>query len=227
MVIHKTNTSEKKDKDWFLFAMGLRSHLFSDYVSLKLISQIEPTISIPTRFVMMIEVVEKAFKLYLALHEKLDNSLSHYSSNYGHNIEKLRAKAESFNEVFADKDVKQFTEPFNDKSGALYQHLRYGSQQTIEGFSTNLSLLMPIVEKIFYNCILRLDENMKRMVNNSSPLFSMITCSQLDQSYNRELMLKAVQLNNPYYDEYVDFCETLDQEQKKIIEQFKAGKHID
>lgn len=227
MVIHKTNTSEKKDKDWFLFAMGLRSRLFSDYVSLKLISQIEPTISIPTRFVMMIEVVEKAFKLYLALHEKLDNSLSHYSSNYGHNIEKLRAKAESFNEVFADKDVKQFTEPFNDKSGALYQHLRYGSQQTIEGFSTNLSLLMPIVEKIFYNCILRLDENMKRMVNNSSPLFSMITCSQLDQSYNRELMLKAVQLNNPYYDEYVDFCETLDQEQKKIIEQFKAGKHID
>lgn len=226
MVISKTQSSEIKDPNWFMFAMGLRIRLFSDYVSLKLISKIEPTISIPTRFVMMIEIVEKALKLYLAMHEMLDHSLSHYSNEDGHNIEKLRAKAETFNDIFADADVKQFAKPFNDKAGALYQHLRYGSQKNIDGFSTNLGVLMPIVEKIFYNCILRLDENDKKLVNNSSLLFSLITGSQLDQSYNRELLLEAVKLGNPYYDEYADYCKMLDHEQKMMIEQFSTSLHI-
>jgi len=225
MVISKSNTSEKKDKDWFMFAMALQPRLFSDYVSLKLIAQVEPTILIPTRFVLMVEVAEKSLKLYLAMHERLENSLTYYSSEYGHNLEKLRDQAEKFNKVFADEDVKQFTKPFNDKSGALYQHLRYGSQQTIEGFSTNLGRLTPIVDKLFYSCIMLLDENSKKMVNNSSLLFIMITRSHLDQSFNREFVLNAVKLNNPYFDSYVDYCESLEREQKKIIEQFKIKKH--
>ncbi|MBU4304010.1 MAG: hypothetical protein KJ893_00065 [Candidatus Omnitrophica bacterium] len=219
MVIHKKNTSKKKDKNWFTFAMGLSHHLFSDYISLKFIYQSEPLTFAPTNFVGMVEVVEKSFKLFLAMQEKLGNSLSHYSSNYGHNIEKLRAQAEKFNKIFADEDVKQFTRVFDDKSGALYQHLRYGSQQTIEGFKTKLGQLIPIVDKIFYNCILRLEENDKKMINSSSLLYFMITKSQFDQSSNRELLLQAVQLNNSYYTEYVRYCETLEQEQKKIIEQ--------
>ena len=226
MVISKTQSSEKKDSNWFEFAMGLCIRLFSDYVSLKLLSKIEPTISIPTRFVMMIEIVEKALKLHLTMHEKLDHSLSHYSDVYGHNIEKLRAKAETYNEIFADADVKQFAKPFDDKAGALYQHLRYGSQKNINGFSTNLGVIMPIVEKIFYNCILRLEENDKKLVNNSSLLFSLITGSQLDQSYNREFLLEAVKLDNPYYNEYADYCKMLDHEQKRMIEQFSTSLHI-
>jgi hypothetical protein len=35
----------------------------------------------------MVEVMEKSFKLFLAMHEKLEKSLSHYSTEYGHNLE--------------------------------------------------------------------------------------------------------------------------------------------
>ena len=224
MVIYKKNHSGKKDKNWFMFAMGLSHHLFSDYISLKLISQLEPLTFAPTNFVCMVEVVEKSFKLFLAMHEKLDNALSHYSSDYGHNIEKLRARAEKFDKIFADKDVKQFTKPFDDKSGALYQHLRYGSQKVIEGFKTKPGQLIPIVDKIFYNCILHLEENDKKMINSSSSLYFMITKSQFDQSNNRELLLQFVQFNNPYYTEYVKYCETLEQERKKIINLIKKNK---
>jgi hypothetical protein len=219
MVIQKTNTSKKEDKNWFMFAMGLNHHLFSDYISLKLLSQIEPTISIPTRFVTMVELVEKSLKLFLAMHEKLDNSLTHYSSKYGHSIEKLRFQAEKFNDVFASTDVKEFTCPFDDKSGALYQHLRYGSQEKIAGFSTNLGQLMPIVEKIFYNCILRHSEADKKMVNNSSLLFHLITHSHLDQSLNPDFSLKAIQANNHYFAEYAAYCETLCNDQKLFLQQ--------
>ena len=226
MVIHKENTSKNEDINWSGFAFGLQMRLFSDYVSLKLLSHIEPMVSIPTRFVVMVEVVEKSLKLYLAMHEKLDNALSHYSVVYGHNIEKLRVQAEKFNTVFADEDVKQFARPFNDIHGAFYQKLRYGSQKSIKGFSTNLSQVMPIVEKIFYTCILHHEEIGKESINNSSLLFNMITCNQLDQSYNRELVLEAVRKNNPYYSEYVDYCNTLDQKYKKLMVQFEASKRI-
>lgn len=70
MVIDKKNTSQKMDKDWFMFSTGLSRHLFSDYVSLKLAFQMEPLAFAQTNLVKMAEVVEKAFKLFLAVHEK-------------------------------------------------------------------------------------------------------------------------------------------------------------
>lgn len=221
MIFHKKNTSEKKDMDWFMFAMGLSRHLFSDYVALKLMFQMEALAFAQTNLVGMAEVTEKSFKLFLAMHEKLDNSLSHYSTEYGHNLEKLRTKAAEFHAVFNEDDIKQFTEPFGDKRGALYQHLRYGSEKTIEGFKTNLGTLMPIIEKIFFNCVLRLDEQDRKMVNNSSLLRFLIVNNDFHQSNNRDILIQAIKINNPFFSEYEECSWKLENEHKRIQEAIK------
>jgi len=218
VVLQKKNTSEKKDKDWFMFAMGLSGHLFSDYVSLKTMFQMETLAFAQSNLVGMAEVAEKSFKLYLAMHEKLENSLSHYSTKYGHNLEKLRTQAAEFNNIFNDDDVKQFTKPFDDKRGALYQHLRYGSEKTIDGFSTNLGVVMPIVEKIFFNSVLRLEEKDKKMVNNSSLLRFLIVDNEFHQSNNRDVLIQAVKANNPYFTEYAEYSWDIEHEQKRMLE---------
>ncbi len=224
MALQKKNTSEKKDKDWFMFAMGLSHHLFSDYVSLKLMFQMETLSFAQTNLVGMVEVVEKSFKLFLAMHEKVEKSLSHYSTEYGHNLEKLRGKASEFNTIFEDEDIKQFTKPFGDKRGSLYQHLRYGSEKTIKGFKTNLGVLMPIVEKIFFNCVLRLDEQDKKMVNNSSLLRFLIVNNKFHQSNNRNILIQAVMNNNPYFTEYAEYSWDIENEHKRIQEAIKRQK---
>jgi hypothetical protein len=221
MVLQKKNTSEKKDKGWFMFAMGLSHHLFSDYVSLKTMFQMETLSFAQSNLVGMAEVAEKSFKLYLAMNEKLDNSLSHYSTEYGHNLEKLRAKAAEFNDRFNDDDIKQFTKPFDDRRGALYQHLRYGSEKTIKGFSTNLGVLMPIVEKIFFNSVLRLEEQDKKMVNNSSLLRFLIVNNEFHQSNNRDVLIQAVKANNLYFTEYAEYSWDIENEQKRMLEAIK------
>jgi hypothetical protein len=229
MVLQKKNTSEKKDQNWFMFAMGLSHHLFSDYVSLKLMFQMETLAFAQTNLVGMVEVVEKSFKLFLAMHEKLDNSLSHYSSEYGHNLEKLRIKAAEFNSVFDEDDIKQFTKPFEDKRGALYQYLRYGSEKTTEGFKTNLGVLMPIVDKVFFSCVLRLGEKDKKMLNASSLLRFLIVNNGFHQSNNRDILVQAVMVNNPYFKEYEEYSWDIENEQKKFqeaIKQQEANKRV-
>jgi hypothetical protein len=218
MVFQKKNTSEKKDQNWFLFAMGLSHHLFSDYVSLKLMTQMETLAFAQTNLVGMVEVVEKSFKLFLAMHEKLENSLSHYSAEYGHNLEKLRLKAAEFDAIFEEEDIKQFTKPFGDKRGALYQHLRYGSEKSIEGFKTNLGVLMPIVEKIFFSSILRLDEQGKKQINSSSLLRFLIVNNEFHQSNNRDILIQAVINDNPYFNEYAEYSWDIENENKNILE---------
>jgi len=221
MVFQKKNTSEKKDKNWFMFAMGLSRHLFSDYVSLKLMFQMEALAFAQTNLVSMVEVAEKSFKLFLAMHEKLENSLSHYSTEYGHNLEKLRERAVKFNAVFDEDDIKQFTKPFGDKRGALYQHLRYGSEKTIEGYKTDLGVLMPIIEKIFFNCVLCLEKQDKEMVNNSSLLRFLIVNNDFHQSNNRDTLIQAVMINNPYFPMYEEYSWELENEHKRMQEAIK------
>lgn len=217
MVLQKKNTSEIKDMNWFPFAMGLSRHLFSDYVSLKTMFQMETLAFAPSNLVGMAEVAEKSFKLYLAMHEKLENSLSHYSNKYGHNLEKLRAQASEYDGIFNDDDIKQFTKPFGDRRGALYQNLRYGSEKTIDGFSTNFGVLMPIVEKIFFNSVLRLEEDDKKMVNNSSLLRFLIVDSDFHQSNNRDVLIQAIQANNLYFAEYAEYSWDIENEQNRIL----------
>lgn len=224
MVFHKKNTSEKKEQDWFMFTMGLSRHLFSDYVSLKLMFQMETLAFAQTNLVGMAEVTEKSFKLFLAIHEKRQDSLSHYSTEYGHNLEKLRKKAAEINSIFNEDDVKRFTQPFGDKRGALYQHLRYGSEKTIEGYKTNLGTLMPIIDKIFFNCILRLGEQDKKMVNYLSLLRSLIVNNKFHQSQNRDVLIQAVMSSNPYFTEYEKYAWKLEDENKKLLEEIEPHK---
>jgi hypothetical protein len=124
MVIHRQDSPVKKDRDWFTFAIDLSLILTSDYISLKFRHHLEPLTFGRSNLVSMIDVVEKSFKLFLAMYEKFEDTLSHYRTNYGHNIEKLRARAETFNQVFGGQDIKQFTSPFDDRSGNFFQKLR-------------------------------------------------------------------------------------------------------
>lgn len=218
MVIKKKNTSEKKDQNWFMFGIGLKLYVFADYIFIKLAHLMEPLIFVPSTFARMVELVEKSLKLYLAFHEQKEDALSHYSSKYGHNIEKLRNQAAKFDEVFNEKEIKKFTAVFDDRKGALYQHLRYASQPNIDGFKTNINSLMPIVERIFFSSILYHPEDNKKMINHNSAIFILLTENELDQSKNPELLVRAIKMNNPFFDDYKTYCEELAEADQKFLD---------
>jgi hypothetical protein len=220
-IISKTKSVLASDENWFMFVSGLGHHLFSDYIQLRLCYKLEPLTLISSNFVNMVEVVEKAFKLYLCLKYKPDNALSKMSDEYGHNLSKMRESATQFNDIFDSEDIKQFVEPFSDKQGQLYQKLRYGSQKTISGFSTRLSTLMPIVDKIIFTCILDHEENDKKMVNYSSSLYLLLTGSRFDQTKNKELIIAMLKKDNNFIEDYISYCLCLKVEQDKIEEAIK------
>lgn len=219
-MIKKKKTSSNKEVNWFFFSTGLSHRLYSDYLQMKLCYMLEPLTLIPSSFVNMIEVVEKSFKIYLALKFEKDDTLSYFSEQYGHNLEKMRQDACQFNSIFEAEDIISFTKAFDDKSGQLYQELRYGSQKNIDGFSTRLSLLLPTVEKIFYICTHDHDENKRKMLNNSSSLFFLITNNTLDQSQNKELLLQAIKYKNEYFTKHEDYYKKLQEEKDAIMQNF-------
>lgn len=142
-------------------------------------------------------------------------------------MEKLRSKASEFEAIFNDEDIKQYCQPFEGKRGPLFQYLRYGSQSSIEGFKTKLGVLMPIVEKVFFISVLRIPEPDKKMINASSLLRFLITDNHFHQSNNRNILVQAVQQNNPYFTEYAEYSWELENEQKQIqqsIAQQEANK---
>ena len=227
MPVEKENHSHKQEKNWHSFGIGLSWHLFSEYMALKFNYLMEPLTFVSSYFVNAVELVEKSLKMYLAFHEKREDALSHYTSHYGHNIEKLRQQAANFNPVFDEEDVKDFTKAFDDKRGALFQHLRYGSQPNIKGHKANLDEALPIVEKIFFTAVLSLEDMDKKMVNQSSLLSLLITKSPMDQSRNPELLLNAVERNNPYFQEYKRYCETLEKERQRILKAIENSKNLE
>lgn len=203
--------------------------LFSDYIALKYNYQFEPLTFAPGNVVKAIEVVEKSFKLYLAVQEQPENALDYFVSEFGHNLEKLRSRAEKHNTLFADDSIKAFTKPFDDRSGNLYQRLRYGSHAKIDGFHINLNLLMPIVDKIFYNSLFQLEENWKKTFVIDSTLYFLLTQSECDQSRNAEALIYAVQINNPFIEEFRQYCEQIKIERNLIMEKFQdleANKQV-
>jgi hypothetical protein len=219
-MIKKKKTSSNKEVNWFFFSTGLSHCLYSDYLQMKLCYMLEPLTLIPSSFVNMVEVVEKSFKIYLALKFEKDDTLSYFSEQYGHNLEKMRRDACQFNSIFEAEDIISFTKVFDDKSGQLYQELRYGSQKNIDGFSTRLCLLLPTVEKIFYICTHDHDDNKRRMINNSSFLFFLITNNTLDQSQNKELLLQAIKYKNEYFTKYEDYYKKLQEENDELMQKF-------
>jgi hypothetical protein len=213
-------SSQRKDREWFTFSASLLHHLCSDYISLRLLYGLEPLTVFSTTLVKTIEVAEKAMKLFIAVKTQATSALSTSLSTYGHNLEKLRGDCATHEPGFDDADIQWFTHDLNDKSGSLYQYLRYGSHSTIEGFSSDLRVLVPIVDKIFFTSILRLPPEIQRVLIFSCPLKHLVMHSQFDQSTNRTLVMNALTVNNSYIAGFAAYCADLDKDHAKLIQQF-------
>ena len=219
---------QHQEKDWFTFSATLMLRVSSDYIAMRLLHQLEPLTAAPTICVLMVEVVEKALKLHLAVQTQTSKALSDMGSGYGHNIEALRQACAGYVPVFADSDVRDFTKHLNDRNGKLYQMLRYGSQGTTDGFSTNLSTLRPVVDKIFCESMLQLPENIRRVLLSPSPLKQLIVNSQFDQSRHPTELIEALKRDNAYFATFADYCHRIEKEQadllaKMTVEQQKPG----
>jgi hypothetical protein len=222
-MLQRKKASQKIEKDWFQFAAPLSLIVHSDYIALRLLYYLEPLTTAWPVLTKMIDVAEKSLKLYLTAQNKSVVALSDARSNYGHHIEKLRIESTNHNSAFGDEDIKEFSKDLNDKSGALYQYLRYGSQETTNGSNANLGQLMLVIDKIFFKSILLLPPDQKRVLTFVSPLKNLVTASKFDQSQNPTLLLKALKENNAYLDEYLDYCKLLDKEHLELTELLKQN----
>lgn len=220
-VLERKSAPAKTDKDWFMFSSGLIMSLCSDYIAMRLLYHIECLTTAPTILIKMIEVAEKSMKLFVAVNSKTKTALNDSKSIYGHSIEKLRKESVQYSTVFNDADICEFTSDLNDKSGTLYQYLRYGSQETTDGMSANLDHLLPIIDKIFFTSLLLLPEGDKRVLNFTSLIKNLLTSSRFDQTFNKELLKEAILRNNKYAEEYLSYCIALDIEHQKLVESFQ------
>lgn len=208
---------QPQDQEWFTFSAGLMIRVCSDYISVRLLHQLEPLTCAPSIVVMMLDVVEKLLKLHLAVHTQTPTALSDMSTKYGHNIEALRAACAAYTPAFNDPDVCAFTKDLNDRDGKLYQKLRYGAQRTTEGFSTNLSTLRPVVDKIFAESILGLPESTRRMFMYTSPLKQLLLRTRFDQSQHPAELFNALRLDNAYFDQLLAYCQQIEAEQEALM----------
>lgn len=216
-MLDRTVESEKQQRDWFWFSSALFPSLCSDYIALRMLYYLEPLTTAQTILVKMVEVSEKSFKLFVAVSSRSKDALTDSKNNYGHNIEKLRKECARYNTEFESEDIKTFTKSLNDKGGALYQFLRYGSQEMTQGFSADLQKTLPVVDKIFFKTIFLLPEDERRLLNFVSPLKNLLMGSQFDQSQNPELLIRVLNENNNYLDEYIEYCKLLDKKHLEFL----------
>ena len=209
-------TRQKQDESWFIFGSSLSQHLFSDYICLRFNFYFERIAFVQPNVVKMVEVVEKSLKLYLTFQEKKEESLSYFSSDFGHSLEKLRSRAETFNSLFSALDIVNFTKPFEDKSGNLFQKLRYGSHVSVEGFNANPDALMKTADKVFFGVVLALEEPWRKMLIGNSTLYFLMVNSEFLQCNNRELLIQSLQVDNPYFQAFADICNEIKNERDLI-----------
>jgi len=217
-------TPQRQDKDWFMFSAGLMLHVCSDYIGMRTLYQLEPLTTATTLAVLMLDVVEKSLKLHIAVHSKTQNALSEMSSTYGHNVEALREACAKYSSVFDEPDVRAFTKDLNDKDGKLYQQLRYGSQQTTDGFSTSLDNLLPVVDKIFVRSILLLPEDSRKLLFFVSPLKSLLVRSRFDQTRNPGLIIDLLRVGNDHFDDLLRYCEQIEREHAELVFKLAAAQ---
>jgi len=207
----RRQTPQREDKHWFHFAAGLIPVLCADYISLRLLARLEPLTTALAIAPKSLDVVEKSLKLFLSVRTESNTALSDAASEYGHDIEKLRSACAKFSPEFAEDDVCALTKHLNDKSGKLYQYMRYGSEITTQGHEYGAAAL-PVVDKVFSKSILLLPEQHRRVLFFCSPLKNLITGSRFDQSANRDLLLRILGEDNPHFVELVDLSQKLDKE---------------
>ena len=224
-MLKRKQTPQRQDKDWFMFSASLMLHVCSDYIAVRTLYQLEPLTTAPTLLVLMLDVVEKSLKLHLAVQTKTQNALSEMSSTYGHNVESLRAACAKFSAVFDDPDVCAFTKDLNDRDGKLYQQLRYGSQQTTDGFSTALGDLLPVVDKVFVRSILLLPEDSRKLLFFVSPLKSLLVRSKFDQTRNPGLIVDLLRVGNDHYEDLLRYCEQIEREHTELVIKLAAAQN--
>lgn len=223
-MIKRTPAAQKSEKDWFYFSSGLSIGLVSDYIALRLLYRLEPLTTAMVVLGKTLDVAEKSFKLFLAVSSKTPTALTSARTDYGHNIEKLRAAAARYDVVFDENAIKGFARDLNDKSGKLYQHIRYGSEETTDGFEANTDAIMPVIDRIFVQSILRLPVADRRLLFFVSPIKNLIRGSHFDQTQNPELVLDALRWNNAEFPALELFCEQLDVEHGALIQQLETGR---
>jgi hypothetical protein len=62
------------------------------------------------------------------------------------------------------------------------------------------------------------------LLNFTSLLKNLLTHSRFDQSQNPNLLLSALQKDNLYVNEYVEYCHFLDKEHEKLLEQINNAQ---
>jgi hypothetical protein len=217
-MIKRKPSPTRIDQHWFVFASNLLRHATSDYIALRVLSATERLVTFPTCAVLALDIAEKALKMHLAVRTESKTALSEMRSNFGHNIEAIRHKAAAFEPTFAEPDILAFTKDLNDKDGKLYQALRYGSQETTEGWSIDLAKLLPVVDKIFCKSILQLPTDRRKLLFGHSVLRYLLTGSPIAQSTNPAYLLAVLSQGNPYISELLGIAIAQADEDRAFLE---------
>ena len=193
----------------------------SDYIAMRMLYRLSRPTTIPTICVLMIDIVEKSLKLHLAVQSQTATALSDMRTKHGHNVDSLRRACAKFHSLFDDADICGFTQHLNDRDGKLYQKLRYGSQATTTGFSTNIGTLLPVVDKVFIQSILLLPEAHRRLLVSASAIKLLLTRSSIDQSQYPEQTIEILAHGNAHFPLLMDYCQRLKQEEGDFRRYYK------
>lgn len=209
-MLRRIKKLQQAEKDWYCFSKSLSYTLFFDYISCRLLYYLEPITTSWTILELSIGIAEKSLKMFVTLQKESIHPLFESKDVFGHNIEKLRKECSEYNPIFNEEDIKGFTADLNDKSGELHQFIKYGSQKSTDGFYTNINLIIPIIDKIFFKSILLLPENKRSLIVFTSLLHNLLTQSTFDQSKHPILLIKAIKYQNSYINEFIKYCISLD-----------------
>ena len=215
-MLKRTQSPKKLEKDWFSFSVPLAMIVGGDYLALRLLYRLEPESTAFAMLGKMMDVAEKSLKLFVVVMQKSPAALTDVKGGFGHNVERLRSVAASFNPAFDEADVLSLSRSLNDNSGKLYQQIRYGSEETTEGFSAEPALLMPVIDKIFYQSFAGMPPGDRRMMFCASPIKALIQRLGHDQTRNPELLSAALKHSNTYFDRLVELCVQIDSEEMEI-----------
>lgn len=225
-MLTRKSSSHRQNIDWFGFSSGVMLRVCSDYVAMRMLYRFGRPTTIPTICVMMVDIVEKALKMHLAVQTQTATALSDMRTTHGHNVDSLRRACAKFHSLFDDADIRGFTQHLNDLDGKLYQKLRYGSQETIIGFSTNIGTLLPVVDKVFIQSILLLPEPHRRLLVSASSIKLLLTRSPIDQSEYPEQTIEVLAQGNAQFPLLMDYCQTLKQEEDEFMQRFKQAGEV-
>ena len=225
-MLTRKSSPHHQNIDWFGFSSSLMLRVCSDYIAMRMLYRLGRPTTIPTICVMMIDIVEKSLKLHLAVQSQTATALSDMRTTHGHNVDSLRRACAKFHSLFDDADICGFTQHLNDRDGKLYQKLRYGSQETTTGFSTNIGTLLPVVDKVFIQSILLLPEQHRRLLVLASPIKLLLTRSSIDQSQYPEQTIEILAQANAQFPLLMDYCQRLKQEEDELMQIFKQTNGV-